>query len=468
MNLDLRITTKQNEFINSDAFETLFGGAAGGGKSYGQVIDAELFAIKYPGSKQIIFRRTFPDLERSIIRLSLEIYPKQLAKYNQSKHVWTFMNGSIIEFGYIDNENDVYQYQSAEYDIIRFDELTHFTEYMYVYMISRCRGANGYPKHIKSSTNPGGVGHNWVKERFVDIGPSNKTHDITLPNGDITTRKFIPSFVTDNKYLMENDPGYLKRLEALPEKERKALKEGNWDIFDGQYFNEFDRKIHTIEPFDIPDNWIRYRSLDYGLDMLACYWIAIDEQGNEYVYKELYQSNLIISAAAQRIIEVNGNDKIKYTYGPPDLWNRRNDTGKSAYDIFRENGVILTRSANNRVQGWYAVREHLKVLEVNDEQTGEVKKTAKLRFFNTCINILRTLPVIQHDDKNPNDVAKDPHELTHAPDAIRGFCIERTKATKVKTEQEIELEERRLRNREDSILGIAGKKATRNYMLYGG
>lgn len=101
-------------------------------------------------------------MERSIIRTSLELYPKEIASYNSSKHTWTFSNGSIIDFGYIDNENDVYQYQSAEYDVIRFDELTHFTEYMYVYMISRCRGANGYPKHIKSSTNPGGVGHVWV------------------------------------------------------------------------------------------------------------------------------------------------------------------------------------------------------------------------------------------------------------------------------------------------------------------
>ena len=153
--------------MESEAFETLFGGAAGGGKSYGQLVDALIYALQYPKSKQIIFRRTFPDLERSIIRTSLEFYPRKVASYNNSKHIWTFDNGSIIDFGYIDNENDVYQYQSAEYDCIRFDELTHFTEYMYTYMISRCRGANDYPKRIKSSTNPGGVGHVWVKERFV-------------------------------------------------------------------------------------------------------------------------------------------------------------------------------------------------------------------------------------------------------------------------------------------------------------
>lgn len=368
---------RQSEFMKSEAFETLFGGAAGGGKSYIQQMEAMLYALKYPGSKQIIFRRTFPDLERSIIRTTLETYPRNLARYNSSKHVWTFMNGSIVEFGYIDNDKDVYQYQSAEYDVIRFDELTHFTEYMYTYMISRCRGANDFPKQIKSSTNPGGVGHNWVKERFIDIGPANEIHKIKVGKDKYITRKFIPSFVTDNKYLMEKDPEYIDRLESLPEKERKALLEGNWDIFDGQYFNEFDRKIHVIEPFDIPKDWDRYRTIDYGLDMLACYWIAISPEGKEYVYKELYESNLIISNAAQRIIEVNNGDKIRYTYGPPDLWNRRNDTGKSAYDIFRENGVKLTRSANNRVQGWYAVSEHIKVYEEKDEQTGEKRKNSK-------------------------------------------------------------------------------------------
>lgn len=152
--MEIDITEKQNQFINSTAFETLFGGAAGGGKSYGQLVDSLLFGLQYPKSKQIIFRRTFSDLEKSLIRVSQEFYPKSVATYNSSKHTWRFRNGSIIDFGYIDRESDVYQYQSAEYDVIRFDELTHFTEYMYVYMISRCRGANRFPKAIKSSTNP--------------------------------------------------------------------------------------------------------------------------------------------------------------------------------------------------------------------------------------------------------------------------------------------------------------------------
>lgn len=414
--MDIEITEKQEQFINSEAFETLFGGAAGGGKSYGQLVDALLYALKYPKSKQIIFRRTFPDLEKSLIRVSLEFYPREAASYNSSKHIWTFKNGSIIDFGYIDSENDVYQYQSAEYDVIRFDELTHFTEYMYTYMISRCRGANPFPKHIKSSTNPGGVGHSWVKARFIDIGEPNVIHEITLENGKKNTVIFIPSLVQDNMFLLDNDPDYVSRLELLPEKEKQALLYGDWDIFDGQFFTEFDRKIHVCTPFKIPKDWRIYRTRDYGLDMCATYWIAMDYQMNVYVYKELYESDLIVSDAARKINAMT-DEKIQIDYAPPDLWNRNKDTGKSTADIFAENGQYLTKADNNRVTGWLAVHEWLKTYK--DEQ-GQLN--SKLKIFSNCINLIRTLPALQHDEKNPNDVAVEPHELTHAPDALRYFC----------------------------------------------
>ena len=171
MNLSLRVTGKQKRFIDATETEVLFGGAAGGGKSYGQIVDALLFALRYPTSKQLILRRTFSELEKSLIRTSLSLYPREIYSFNSSTHVGKFKNGSVIDFGYCAAENDVFQYQSAEYDVIRFDELTHFTEAQYVYLISRVRGANDFPKQIKSSTNPGGVGHSWVKERFVDPAP---------------------------------------------------------------------------------------------------------------------------------------------------------------------------------------------------------------------------------------------------------------------------------------------------------
>ena len=155
--INLEITEKQQEFIEAEATEVLFGGAAGGGKSYGQVIDAMLYALKYPKSKQIIFRKTYPELERSILRTMLAVYPRGKYSYNQTAHTFTFINGSIIDCGYLQNETDVYNYQSAEYDVIRFDELTHFTNFSYTYMLSGLRGANGYPKYMKSSTNPRGA-----------------------------------------------------------------------------------------------------------------------------------------------------------------------------------------------------------------------------------------------------------------------------------------------------------------------
>jgi phage terminase large subunit len=417
--MDIEVTKKQLQFIQADADEVLFGGAAGGGKSYGQLIDALLFALKYAGSKQLILRNTFPELQRSLVLVSVTLYPTKVASYNQSRYVWQFINGSRIEFGYLESDKDVQKYQSAEYDVIRFDELTHFTEFQYTYMISRIRGANNFPKQIKSSTNPGNRGHSWVKARFIDLMPPETVY--TDANG--RTRIFIPAKVQDNKFLIDADPDYIKRLDQLPEDQRRALRDGDWDTFEGQYFPEFNRDIHVIEPFDIPAHWRRYRAIDYGLDMLACYWIAVDSQNKSYVYKELYQDNLIISDAAKAILRVNGNDNIYSTFAPPDLWNRRQETGKSAADLFRENGVLLTKVSNDRVQGWYNLKEWLKPYE--DEQG---ITTAKLVIFKNCTNLIRCLPQLQHDEKDPNDVATEPHEITHAPDAIRYYCAGRPRA----------------------------------------
>ncbi len=408
--MEISITKRQSDFINATAGEVLFGGAAGGGKSYGQLVDALLFALKYPKSKQLILRRTLPELEKSLVRCALEIYPRDIFTYKSAKHEGIFKNGSIIDFGYCDTENDVYRYQSAEYDVIRFDELTHFTEQMYVYLISRVRGANSYPKQIKSSTNPGGIGHSWVKSRFIDIGSPDKEH---------LGRIFIPSKVRDNSFLMKKDPGYIKRLEKLSGKDKEALLYGNWDIFEGQYFTEWRREIHVIEPFEIPKEWRRYFVMDYGLDMLAGYWIALDTNGRAYVYREVYQSGLIISAAAKRILEVS-DEKVYASLAPPDLWNRRQDTGKSAAEIFAENGIKLIAAKNDRVQGWYNLKEWLSPYV---DETGYM--CASLRIFSSCKNLIRTLPALSISSQNPNDASTTPHELTHAPDAIRYFVAGR-------------------------------------------
>ena len=411
--MDLTITPKQEAFINSTAFETLFGGAAGGGKSYGQLVDALIYASKYPKSKQVIFRRTFRQLEMSIIRTARALYPREIATYNESKHMYSFKNGSVIDFAYCDSESDVYQYQSAEYDVIRFDELTHFTEFMYVYLISRCRGANGYPKAIKSSTNPGGVGHSWVKKRFIELGTPNTLYEIKSASGKSTTRLFIPSKVQDNSFLMESDPDYIARLEVLPEKERKALLLGDWDIFEGQYFGEFNYETHTCEPFPIPKEWKVYRSMDYGLDCFAMLWIACDDVGGVYVFREFAEGDLTISSAAEKANELT-SEMIYDTLAPPDLWNRSQETGKSKALLFSEAGLHLNKSNNDREAGWLAIRE---LLKVNKDGF------ARLKIFRTCTRLIADLPQLQHDAKKPTDCANEPHEITHVPDALRYFAI---------------------------------------------
>ena len=413
MKIDIKwkISPKQDEFINAAGDEVLFGGAAGGGKSYAQVIDAFLFALKYPKSKQLILRRTFADLDKSIVRTVLDLYPREVFKYNSSTHTGKFVNGSIVDFGYLATENDVYQYQSAEYDVIRFDELTHFTETQYTYLISRVRGANSFPKQVKSSTNPGGVGHVWVKERFIEPAPPNTP----FVGSDGLKRIFIPSLLKDNHFLTKTDPHYKDRLLALSEKEQKALLYGDWNIFEGQYFDEFREDVHVCKPFKIPREWRRYRAIDYGLDMLACVFVAVNSEGRAFVYREIGESNLPISKAAERVTSASEREEEFYlTLAPPDLWSRSQETGRSKADIFDEAGLRLTKSSNDREAGWLSIKELLK-LDANGE--------ARLQIFDTCRGLIKDLPALIRDEKRPTDCATEPHEITHRPDALRYFSV---------------------------------------------
>lgn len=428
--LKFEFTKRQGAFFEADADEILYGGAAGGGKSFGQFLDAVAYAGKYPGSKQIIFRRTFPELERSMIRTFEANLPKELFKYNSSKHTGIFDNGSIIDFGYIDSERDLKNYQSAEYDVIRFDELTHFTEEMYIYMLSRLRGTTPFPRSVKSSTNPGGVGHTWVKKRFIDPMPPNQKTDFYDKDGEyLGSRIFLPAKVQDNDFLMEQNPAYIRNLKNLSGQQQKALLYGEWDLFDGQYFDQFDRNIHVVEPlFDrskIPNDWEFYISLDYGLDMLAPLLIGVAPGNRFYVVDEFYDGSqhpdgdhkgLIVSDAAKEILKLEKGFNVRRRFAPPDLWGRSKETGKSIAELFRENGCSLWKVNNSRVDGWMVLKEMLKPYP--DEQG---VMTARLKIFSNCRNLIRTLPALAVDDHNPNDVATEPHELTHGPDALRYF-----------------------------------------------
>lgn len=408
---------KQIEFFKATARHIAYGGARGGGKSWAMRRKFVLLALRYPGLKLLLLRRTLPELkENHILPLLSELYG--YATYKETDKSFTFPNGSRLKLGYCDHEKDVFQYQGQEYDVIGFEEATHFSESMKDFIITSNRSTRSdFTPRVYYTSNPGNVGHHWFKRLFIDrdYRAREKAENYT----------FIPAKVYDNEVLMKNNPEYIETLENLPENQRRAMLDGDWDAFDGQYFGEFSRDIHVIEPFSIPKQWRRYTATDYGLDMLATYWIAVDTQGNAFVYKELYESNRIISEAAGRMKEVNGDDSVYRWYAPPDLWNRRQETGKSAAELFRENGVTLFKSNNNRVQGWYNVKEWIKPYQTRDEQTGETITTAKLRIFKNCVNLIRTLPQLQFDEKNPNDVANDPHEITHGPDAIRYFCSAR-------------------------------------------
>jgi phage terminase large subunit len=267
------------------------------------------------------------------------------------------------------------------------------------------------PKRFYLTCNPGGIGHEWVKRLFVD-----KIYSGAENPEDYT---FIRASVYDNKAIMDNDPEYVKMLETLPEGLKQAWLYGNWDVFEGQYFSEWRYDIHTCEPFEIPEHWRRYTAMDYGLDMLAHYHIAVDEQNNAYVYREIYESGLIVSDAVKRIKEIESGDNHEHIrLAPPDLWNTQSSTGKSTAILFDEAGMSLIKSNNDRVAGWLAVHELLKVITGVDG-----KPTARLKIFRNCVNLIRTLPLLQYDEKKPNDVAREPHEITHAPDALRYFAI---------------------------------------------
>lgn len=436
--MNIEVTKKQRLFMDAREDEVLYGGAAGGGKSYVQLIDSLVYAITYPGIKQLILRRSFPELERSLIRVMLEMYPQKIYSYNSSKHTARLNNGSIIDFGFCDNESDVYKYQSAEYDVIRIDECTHFTQSMYEYLRTRIRGANKFPKQMKCSTNPGNVGHQYFKGRFIDCMPPMTRYEVENPRtGKVQTRLFIPSKVTDNKFLMEADPDYVARLEDLPDEQRKALLDGSWDLYEGQFFPEFSREIHVVR--EMPKrtkDWRVYFTMDYGLDMFAGLFIACDTKDNAYVLGEIYKPNIIISEAAKLIAlrrRQLGIVKCDEYLAPSDMWARRQETGMSVADIFRTNGILLHKTSRDRIDGWAATKEWLHPYK--DEQG---IMTARLHIHESCVNLIRTLPALQYDPNRPSDAATKPHELTHMPDALRSFCVYRSRGNREREEPSYE------------------------------
>ena len=451
---------KQIEFCKATNRYVCYGGARGGGKSHVSRIKMCLLALNYEAIQILLLRRTLPELRENHL-IPLQKMLKGVATYRDSHKEFLFPNGSRIKLGYCSTESDVLQYQGQAYEVIIMEEATHFTEFQYQTLTesNRLSGTmkEEFVPRMYFTCNPGGVGHACVKRLFIDKDYTDTEEPLDY--------KFIPAKVYENKFIMEHDKSYIKALENLPEDRRRAMLDGDWDVFEGQYFSEFRQAIHVIEPIEIDKSWRKYITLDYGLDMLAVLWMAVDNNNRTYVYKELYQKDLIISEACKRIKEVNGDDKTVCIYAPPDLWQRKSNTGEDSAEVFKRNGILLTRSSNERVNGWYAVKEYLKVIKTRDEQTGDFKLDSLLKIFRNCSNLIRTLPMLQFDEKKPNDVANEPHELTHINDALRGFCIERLK----KPMDEVTDRDRfnQLKYTQ-TVEAIAGGTPSNDFLHYGG
>ena len=398
----------QWEFFLSRAKYTCYGGARGGGKSWAIVRKAALGLYSYPGIRILMLRREYDQMENPIIAPMLQILPRQGYRYSKTDHLLTMPNGSQIKFGNMPDYDAAVggKYQGQSYDWLFIDEATQFTESEFRGLTACVRGANDIPKRVYLTCNPGGVGHFWVKRLFVDRQ--------FREGEDPADYRFIPATVDDNVDLVRSNPDYVKQLELLPEDIRRAHRYGDWDALSGVFFSEFTPGLHTCKPFPIPSHWRRYRAFDYGLDMFFCIWVAVDEQGKCYLYREFSQSNLLVSQAAQMQLQLTApGEGISYSIAPPDMWSRSRETGKTQAAIFMENGVPLIRADNDRVQGWAALKELLK--------TG-ADGTPGLVIFDTCRELIRCLRAVQHDRKDPNDVSSQPHDITHGPDALRYFA----------------------------------------------
>jgi len=382
------------------------------------------------------FRREYPQLEGpggAILR-SQELM-SGWASWNGSTRRWTMPTGSILQFCHCKDEADVYNYQSLQFDILLFDEMTQFGRSQIRYLLTRNRATKeGVTPFAAGATNPGGESHVMFKDEFVDAGEPEQVHDVEVEPGRFETHIFIPARLADNQVLERRDPGYRATLESQPEEIRRALLEGDFEVYSGRFFPSFRKDIHVVSPFEIPIWWKRARSLDYGLDMTACLWWAIAPNGQCFAYRELHEPDLNLSQAAKKIVDMTSPDEhISYTVASPDLWNRRQETGASGREIMERAGLKgLIKANNNRIQGWRLMREHLEPYDlIGDDgkpvldEYGNIRKTARIQIFPNCKNMIKHIPMLQHDDHNVEDAADRPHIVTHINENCRYFCFSR-------------------------------------------
>lgn len=442
VSLEYRPTPKQRRFHASTADEVLYGGAAGGGKSHAICWDAFLRCMKWPGTHAYLFRRTFPELEQTLVQKTREIVPRELGTYTSTAHEMRLINGSCIHFCHLNDEAAVLKYQGAEIQWLYFDELTHFSKGMYDYLKSRLRAPKklNVTPCVRSASNPGGPGHAWVKERFVDstnVGMTVrrlKVHDDVLGIDSERTVEYIPATVTDNPYITDD---YRIELAQKPPKLRDALLYGRWDAFEGQAFPEFvndpkhyeDRRYtHVISPFEIPLHWPRTVSFDHGYSKPFSFGVwAVDEDGRCYRYKERYgckrgEANEglkltpgEIAMELEKLMEDETREGLHITgVADPAIWDR--SRGTSVEEQIRSVFSVVTfrKGDNTRLPGKMQLHERLKF----DEDGRPM-----MYIFDRCTEFIRTLPTLVYDLRHPEDI--DTAGEDHIYDETRYFLMSR-------------------------------------------
>ncbi len=401
-----------------------YGGAAGGGKSDALLGCGIVAAFFVPGVSVGYFRRQYSDLagSKGPVMRSHELLNRDWCHWDGEQHRWTFPNGSIIGFCHVKDEMDVYNYKSQQFDIVLIDEATQFTRDMYRYLLTRNRATvAGIVPFAALATNPGDMGHAWFKAEFADLRPE-EPQEVEVEPGRFERHLFIPALLKDNEILERRDPGYRAILEGQSDLVRRQLLYGDWSAFAGQYFASWRPDVHIQRPpIDLrwwllsTKNHKKFRCLDYGLDCTACYWIDIAPDGHLTVYRELYKPDLILSRATRSIVEATTDlENISYTVASPDLWNRRQDTGKSGLEILMEHGLTgLIPADDRRVAGWEHMAEWLEPYV--DPETG--KMASNLVFFDSCQNAIHQIPSLIRDVNNPSDVSDKAPD--HAGEAIR-------------------------------------------------
>lgn len=423
---DYMPTEKQRLFHTAQEDEVLYGGAAGGGKSKAIVMDAVMRCSYFKNARAYLFRRTYKELEDTLIKEAQASIPPGYGSYSNASHDWSLPNGSKLCFRHCKNETDRFNYQGAEIDFLYIDELTSFPKIIVDYLKTRVRSKSnsGIRPCIRYASNPGNIGHGWVKQKFIDVGHYNETivmkeySDVLKTNRQYTI-KYIPALLTDNPHLQKD---YVFELERKPAALRDALLYGNWDAFEGQVFMEwkddpanYDTGIetHVIDPIEIPMHWPRYMGFDYGYAKpFSVGWWAIDEYGRMYRYREWYGSTgepdvglcLTPREIAEGIIqrealERKNNIQI-IRIADPSIFDR--SRGKSVADQMKPNmsmgvqGVVFIPGDNNRMAGKMEFHQRLKI----EDKT----KKPMLYVFKTCKDFIRTIPTLPYSQKNIEDI----------------------------------------------------------------